>query len=192
MTSIFTLKSPYTATTEVAVVEQVQSHLQGSWKSLEFLIELHGSLDEHAFLNSQVKICCPILVEIISNVLGLGNPWQIFIIQLDWSKLVPCTAVECHAHGFALPRVWVSAEDQVVVLGMLLADADHLLEPLDRCGHNQDVICIGNCTKEVCSNCTAIATSPERLKHWIKISIKAPSWAEDAPLSSTIGDPKGI
>ena len=66
-------------------------------------------------------------MEIICNVLGLWNPWKVIIIQLDWSKLVPIAVVESHA----LLWVRIRAEDKVFVLGMLLANADHLLKPTD-------------------------------------------------------------
>ena len=42
------------------------------------------------------------------------------------------------------------------------------------------------------TNCTAKPTSPQRLKHRVKVGIEATSWTEDAALSGTIGDTEGI
>ena len=49
-----TIQLPNAATTEVAVIQLTQSHLQVGWQAEELLVEIHGCLDEHPLLDLQI------------------------------------------------------------------------------------------------------------------------------------------
>ena len=127
MRSFLTLKSPDVAPTEVAVVQHIQPPPDGSWKAGELLTELHCSLDENPLLHSEVSVSATIFMQGVSNVLSFLDPRKIVFIQLDMGQICPAVTVESYTHGLALLGVNVSAEHQTVLLGMLLADVDHLL-----------------------------------------------------------------
>ena len=187
-----TVQLPNAASTKVAVVQLTQPHLQAGWQAEELLVEVHCCLDKYSFLDLQIMTRRSIFMKGVTYVLSFGYPGQVISIQLDGCQLIFVGTVKGHAHGFTLLRIWIRTEDQVIVPGMLLTQLDHLLQPLHRGGHDQHIICIGQDTIEVSTNRAAIPTSPERIKHWIKICIETSSWAEYAPLSCTIGYSTGV
>ena len=116
MPGFHTFQHPNTATSEVAVVQQVQIHLDLRGEAGELLVVLHDILNEDSFFDTKVKVSCSIFMEIIFNVLGLWNPWKFNIIQLDRGKQLPVGAIECQAHSLAFLRISVCAEHQIVLL----------------------------------------------------------------------------
>ena len=153
--------------TKVTIVEHIQPHSNGSWKAGELLVQFHSILDKHPFLYPQVKICAAIFLQPVTNVLGFWNPRKIISIQLDRRKKVSVVTVKGHAHSLALLRVSISTEYKLVLLGMHLAEVDHLLQPLQLGGQDQDIISVGKGTKEVSTNSAAITTAHQRLNHRI-------------------------
>ena len=97
---------------------------------------------------------------------------------------------KCHTHGLALLWVRISAKEEIVFLSMTLAQINHPLETLHTSGKDEDIISIGQYTKEVLPNRAAKPTISERLKHWIQVSVESSFRTEYASLPCAIGHTK--
>ena len=99
MVCLCTFKLPDAAAGEVTVVQHIESHLVISWKRMILLPKLHCSLDKDPLFHSDIKISCPILMEVITNVLGLFDPRKVVTTKLNWSKVVFSAAIKCILEG---------------------------------------------------------------------------------------------
>ena len=108
--------------------------------------------------NFDVTIHCTILVEETTNVFGWSFPWNWVVVQHDAGQLFFILAVEGNADCFGEQRIHMSAEEQIITSCMIRTDVHHLLQAVDRCCQQYQVITVGQCPVTVQAVPQTVAT----------------------------------